>query len=141
VKKKLNSFKDKLTLQQIVAGMNAANRNAKRLLDDSKKLCEIGSYSTSTALAILSIEESGKISILRELSVARNDKDIAEIWKSYRSHTSKNLNWMLTDLVAKGARKLDDLRPLFNKNSEHPYVLDQVKQIAFYTDCLGNAHW
>ncbi len=24
---------------------------------------------------------------------------------------------------------------------EHPFLLDQVKQLGFYTDCLGNRHW
>ena len=30
---------------------------------------------------------------------------------------------------------------LVSGDSDHPYVLDQLKQIAFYTDCLGDAHW
>ncbi|MBN1085452.1 AbiV family abortive infection protein [Erwinia aphidicola] len=25
--------------------------------------------------------------------------------------------------------------------TEHPFALDQLKQISFYTDCLGKAHW
>lgn len=36
---------------------------------------------------------------------------------------------------------MEDFRPLFDENSDHPYVLDQLKQISFYTDCLGKAHW
>jgi hypothetical protein len=49
--------------------------------------------------------------------------------------------WMFPSLVASGARKLEDFRPLFSGNAEHPYLLDQLKQISFYTDCLGKAHW
>lgn len=49
--------------------------------------------------------------------------------------------WQLPQLVAEGARKLDDFGPLFNETSDHPYILDEVKQIGFYTDCLGKAHW
>lgn len=42
----------------------------------------------------------------------------------------------------KGARKLDDFHPLFEKDAEHPYLLDQLKQVGSYTACLGNkAHW
>jgi hypothetical protein len=44
-------------------------------------------------------------------------------------------------LLPPGARKLEDFRPLFHEGAEHPYLLDMLKQIAFYTDCLGNAHW
>jgi hypothetical protein len=43
--------------------------------------------------------------------------------------------------VASGARNLDDFGALFETDSDHPYVLDQVKQLGFYTDCLGKAHW
>lgn len=141
MKKKLDFYKGNLTLQQIVTGINAAAKNAKRLLADAQTLFDGGSYPTATALAILSIEESGKISILRELSLAKDEEEIGEVWKRYRNHSSKNAHWILTDLVANGARRLDDLRSIFNKESDHPYVLDQVKQISFYTDCLGKAHW
>jgi AbiV family abortive infection protein len=41
----------------------------------------------------------------------------------------------------KGSKKLDDFRPLFDENFDHTDILDQIKQIGFYTDCLGNAHW
>ncbi len=30
---------------------------------------------------------------------------------------------------------------MFKEDAEHPYILDNLKQIGFYTDCLGNAHW
>jgi hypothetical protein len=30
---------------------------------------------------------------------------------------------------------------LFSETAEHPHLLDQLKQISFYTDCLGNANW
>ena len=36
---------------------------------------------------------------------------------------------------------MDDFEPLFEEDAEHPCILDQVKQIGFYTDCSGNAHW
>lgn len=64
-----------------------------------------------------------------------------EAWQDYRSHTRKNVAWLLPQLVAGSARKLDDLEPLFDKDSDHPHVLDQIKQLGFYTDCLGQAHW
>ena len=49
--------------------------------------------------------------------------------------------WPFLDLFANGARTLDNFRPLFDHNSDHPRLLDSVKQLGFYTDCLGNAHW
>ena len=139
--KKLDAYRGALTPAQIAEGMNAASDNARRLAADAALLLEAGRYPTAASVAILSIEEAGKISILRMLSLAKTDDEASKVWKDYRSHTRKNVAWLLPQLVAVGARKLDDLRPLFATDAEHPYVLDQLKQIGFYTDCLGRAHW
>jgi len=140
-KRTLNQYKGQLSASLIAAGMNAAVRNAKRLSEDAALLLEKERYPSAASLAILSIEESGKLSILRELALARDEKELKEAWRSYRSHTKKNIAWILPDLVKAGARKLEDFRPIVEDDAEHPYILDHVKQISFYTDCLGDAHW
>jgi len=140
-KKKLDSYKGKLSAHQAAAGINAAIQNAKRLAEDASLLFEAGRFPSAASLAILSIEESGKVSILRSLALAKTREEIADAWREYRSHTKKNASWLLPQLAEQGARKLDDFRPLFEEYSDHPYILDQLKQIAFYTDCLGGAHW
>ncbi len=139
--KKLDQYKGALSASEIAEGINAATQNAARLVVDAELLLENKRYPSATSLAILSIEESGKVSILRGLSVARDGKDLKESWREYRSHTKKNVQWIIGDLAKSGARKLEDFRPMFKKDAEHPLVLDQIKQIGFYTDCLGNKHW
>lgn len=139
--RRLDQYRGSLTAGQIAEGINAAIRNAKRLADDANLLMEAGRYPSATAIAILSIEEAGKVTLLRELAVAGDEKAVMECWRAYRSHTKKNIMWLLPQLVAQGAKKLDDFRPLFNETLDHPHLLDQVKQLSFYTDCLGNAHW
>jgi AbiV family abortive infection protein len=139
--KKLDAYRGRLTPTQIAQGMNAAARNAQRLALDAAALLEAHRFPTAASLAILSIEEAGKSSILRSLALARTNVEALDVWKEYRSHTRKNAGWLLPQLFAAGARKLDDFRPLFEEDSEHPYILDQVKQLGFYTDCLGQAHW
>jgi AbiV family abortive infection protein len=139
--KRLNQYKGKLNASQIAEGINAAIKNSKRLANDANLLLNASRFPTATAIAILSIEESGKVSILRELALATDEKTVKSCWQAYRSHTKKNLMWLLPQLVAGGARKLDDFGLLFDQNSKHPNLLDQVKQISFYTDCLGEAHW
>jgi AbiV family abortive infection protein len=140
-KRKLDSYQGRLSAAQIAAGMNAAAKNARRLAEDAVTLLELERFPTATSLAILSIEEVGKISILRELALAKSRAEIATAWRSYRSHTHKNVQWLLPQLIVEGARKLEDFRPLFDKASDHPLLLDQLKQIGFYSDCLGRAHW
>lgn len=139
--KGLEQWKNSLKPSQIAAGMNAASENAMRLYEDAELLFSSGRYPSAVSLAILSIEESGKISILRELALAKDGKDLKEAWKSYRSHMKKNASWIFAELVSKGARKLEDFRELFLEDAEHPALLDNLKQISFYTDCLGKAHW
>lgn len=139
--KKLNSYKGKLNPGQISDGMNAANRNAIRLVTDAKILLNAGRFPSSAALSILSIEESGKSSILRLLSLSNTNKDTINAWKEYRSHVKKNVQGILPKKYIEGARKLDDFLTIFNGESEYPYLLDQIKQISLYTDCLGQAHW
>jgi AbiV family abortive infection protein len=139
--RKLNAYRGPLSAAEIAAGMNVANANAFRLVEDAQTLLAAGRCPTAASLAALSIEESGKVSILRQLATATSKEAVAAAWKSYRSHTRKNVQWLLPELAMNGARKLEDLRPLFEDDAEHPFVLDQVKQLGFYTDCLGNRHW
>lgn len=137
----LSQWKNTLKPPQIAEGMNAARVNAQRLLSDAKILMESGSYPSSLSLAILSIEESGKVSVLRQLALARDGKELKEAWKAYRSHTKKNAAWIFPDLVRNGARKLEEFGEMYSDFSEHQTMLDNLKQISLYTDCLGKAHW
>jgi len=139
--KRLNSYKGRLSSSQISEGMNLAHHNAIRLLEDAQILYEKNRYPSAATLSILSIEESGKKRILRQLSLVSSDEELNNIWKDYRSHVRKNVQWLLLDMVQQGARKLDDFETMFDPSAEHPYFLDNIKQISVYTDCLGLAHW
>lgn len=138
---RLDSYAGMLKAAEIAEGMNAAVRNAARLVGDAQMLVEEARYPSAASLAALAIEESGKVSILRGLAAASNQKEAAAHWKAYRRHTEKNRAWILPDLVSKGARQLDELIGIFDGASEHPDMLDHVKQLGFYTDCLGKRHW
>jgi AbiV family abortive infection protein len=133
-------FRGTLTLAQVTRGMNGASENAERLYTDAAAMLAGKRWATAASLAVLSIEESGKIVILRRFITA-TPVEIRVLWKEYRSHTKKNLNWIFPDLVQAGARTLEQFRPIVNPDSNHPEVLDSVKQLGFYTDCLGDAHW
>ena len=133
-KDKLSKYNGELSAAQIAHGMNAARRNARRLADDAKLLLNADRYPTAASIAALSIEESGKTSVLRGLASAPNEESRHRAWKFYRSHRSKNAAWILPELVAKGARDLDSLRLASNSSAPHTALLDQVKQIGLYTD-------
>ena len=139
--KNLNKYQGRLDAGQIAEGINVSRRNAARLVADERLLLENGRYASATALAILAIEESGKVSILRGMATARDDGDIKNGWKAFRSHRKKNAIGGFLDHFLRGARQLQDFFPLFEDDAEHTYLFENVKQISLYTDCLGKAHW
>jgi AbiV family abortive infection protein len=136
----LSPYRGVLTIKQVATGMNAATNNSRRLAQDARLLLDNKRWPTAASVAALSIEESGKVVILRRFLTAKSD-EIKGLWKEYRTHTKKNINWIFPELVSKGARRLEDFNPMFDSASDHPEVLDATKQIGFYTDCLGNARW
>lgn len=139
--RRLQQYKGELPASQIAAGMNAAAKNAERLCLDARLLLDNGRLPSSVSLAVLSIEESGKLGILRSLPLARDQEELKATWRDYRTHTSKNEMWPLIDLLRQGARRLRDFRPLFIEEADHPTLLNNLKQMALYTDCLGQGHW
>lgn len=134
-------YRGELTSTQIAEGMTRSIENAKRLAEDADILLKLGRVPSAVALAILSIEESGKVAILRQMAIATEQKEWTELWKSYRSHTKKNILWTFGELVQNGARTLDELHPLVEPESDHPKILDQMKQLSIYTDCFKDAKW
>ena len=140
-KSKLRNNTGDIDSTQIAIGMNAALRNARRLADDAKLLLKAERYPTAVSLAVLSIEESGKTRILRQLAGAPGKEDRRKIWKEYRLHRSKNVAWILPRLVRLGARNLESLQLATDTSSQHTNHLERVKQSSIYTDWLGNSGW
>jgi len=138
---RISQYRGSLTFEHIADGMNRALQNAQRLVDDAQILFDQGRFPSAVALAILSIEESGKVPILRQMAIAGDDCECKRLWKSYRTHTDKNIWWIIGDLARSGARKLDDLFPMVAPGAEHPGMLDQLKQLCVYTDCFSNVKW
>lgn len=134
-------YNNKSDAKSAAEGIRLAKVNAKRLLDDAELLFENGRIERSVSLAILSIEESGKPSIIRSILLTDDAKDLKKEWQNYRKHTAKNLSWILPELVSKGARNLEEFRPLFNSESDHGQVLDNLKQLSFYTDVFSSKKW
>src|SRR2546428_49754 len=102
----LNPYWGRLPTEKIAEGMNVARANAARLAADGRMMFEAQRYETAGALAILAIEEFGKLSLLRELALAADDREAKDAWRKLRSHTAKNAMWIFPELVARGARRL-----------------------------------
>jgi len=125
----------------VADGINAANRNARRLASDARLLLEAERYPSAAALAALAIEESGKAAILRGLALVTSSDKLRSEWRRYRDHRSKNGAWITPDLVAKGARRLHHFRDVVEREGEHTALLNTIKQLGLYTDCYRQGYW
>jgi AbiV family abortive infection protein len=134
-------YRGRLTPAQAAAGIDSAMRTARGLLRDAELLLEKERWQRGTALSILAVEEMGKVEILRSILLARDADELEDEWRAYRSHTKKNVSWIFLDLVRKGARKLEQFKPIFDTRSDHPKFLDAVKQTCFYSDVSGECEW
>lgn len=140
-KRPLNQYIGPLTPAQAAEGIQAALKNAIALLGDAELLLQNKRWQRAAALAILAIEEAGKPSLIRGLLVATDGEHLRDKWKDYRTHTKKNLMWILPQMARKGAIHLEELRPIYDESADHGHVLDAIKQIAIYSDAYGNCHW
>jgi AbiV family abortive infection protein len=130
-----------LTPAQAAAGIDVATRTARGLLGDAELLLENKRWERATALAILAIEEMGKVEILRSILLARDAAELEMEWRAYRSHMKKNLAWIFLDLVRMGARKLEEFKPIFDTRSGHGKFLNAVKQESFYSNISDEGEW
>lgn len=138
---RLEQYWKYLTTEQAAIGIHAAITNSRALLADAALLLEHGRWQRGAALSILAIEEASKVEIIREIMVSNTTNELREAWRRYRSHTAKNVMFIFPDLVRQGARHLDEFSRIFDPKSEHPQILESVKQISIYSDCCGNCHW
>jgi AbiV family abortive infection protein len=123
-----------LTLEQIAQAMNAARRNAHDLVEDAQTLLDAGRHVRAAALAILSIEESGKVDVLRCLAGARDADDRAAYVKDLLSHRAKNAHWIIGALRREYPFPPLMLTALKGRDGAHAAYLDKLKQSAIYTD-------
>jgi len=124
-------------------GIALARKNAARLIADAELLLQSDRRASASALAILAIEELGKVQIIKRIALHSDDpKQLKEAWKEYRSHRAKNVMWILPKLASEGATTMMQLRPATEIEGDHTEMLERVKQLSFYTDCFtDNVRW
>jgi AbiV family abortive infection protein len=134
-------YNQKLTPDDAAKGISAAIENSKSLLADALLLFDNGRYERAVALAILGIEEAGKPAVLRSIILEDDPKQLKKEWQNYRRHLEKNKNWIVPELISKGARHLEEMRQTVDKKSDHGQMLDNLKQLSFYTDAFSECKW
>ena len=134
---RITQYRGVLTPKQAAEGIALARANASRLIADAELLLDAERHPSAIALAILAIEELGKVQIIKMIVLHSEEAALKKSWKEYRSHRAKNVQWIIPTLAAEGARTLIELKPATDIDGEHTAMLDAIKQLAFYTDCLN----
>jgi|SRR5690606_22856344 len=138
---KNKQYRGQLTPRQATEGIRLAEENAASLLADARLLFDNGRLERSVALTILAIEEAGKTTIIREILLTDDSKELKKLWQEYRRHTDKNRMWIFGELFSKGARNLEDFKIMFESRSTHGQTLENLKQLSLYTDAFSNCKW
>lgn len=139
--KPLDHYRGPLSAKEVADGINAARRNAHRLVEDAKLLLTGKRYPSAASLAVLAIEEAGKVPILRCLPFAMSEEQIEEVWRDYRNHRAKNGAWVVFDWARGKANHSLDFSKIVDKDGKHTEVLEAIKQLGFYTDFYKNQRW
>lgn len=134
-------YNQKLTLKKASEGIQVAIENSKSLLSDANLLYDNERYERATAIAVLAIEENGKGKIIREILLEDEQKKLRAKWQEYRQHTKKNITWIVPELISKGVKHLSEMQQIFDDKSPHRQELDNLKQIAFYTEAFSKCEW
>lgn len=135
----LPQYKGALSPAHAAEGIRLARANAARLIADAELLLENDRHATAGAIAILAIEELGKVQAIKTIALFPDGAQLKQAWRDYRSHRAKNVQWILPKLAAEGARTMMQLRAAADSGADHTAMLDVVKQLCLYTDCYGNA--
>lgn len=142
----LRPYCGSLTPAQASEGVRAAIENARDLVVDAELLLERGRFARAAALAILAIEEAGKVPLIRTILAATSDAELKDAWKAYRDHRKKNVMADFAGVAVRSGKRglqefrIDDFAPLF-ENRVHAKAFDLVKQAGFYSECRPDATW
>lgn len=134
-------YKGMLAPAQIAEGMNRAIDNASRLYRSARLLFDVADFPTAASLAVLAIEEAGKVSILRNMAMAVKSDDLKECWSEYRRHLEKSRMAGCLLNFHSGNVRLEDFRSEYVGDNDTSKRLDDLKQLGFYTDCIKEGVW
>ena len=133
------TYEGALTPAEAVEGMAAAMRNCRRLAADASILLAAGSWPTATSLAILAVEEAGKVVVLRRLSTTTNCAELKVGWKGYNWHQHKIGGSLGLNTAHGPMTDLAVLQTAMDERTASAVRVDQLKQSGFYSDCLPDA--
>jgi AbiV family abortive infection protein len=120
-----------VTVDEFADGMHFSYRNAKQLVEDARTL-RSQSPARAMALAILAMEEIGKIFLLYEIVISNAGQPVAgtEVARRVRTHSKKQMAFAMYGSHIDPSHFGYEI----GVPSRFLNLLDQVKQLGFYVD-------
>jgi len=119
-----------ITEEEALWAQHAAAAAARGLYSDALLLYRNGRTARAAALAILALEEIGKVKVLARIAGATDEAALKAGWREYTTHRAK-----IGEMVATGDAEEVDYRKAFGKEA------DALKQAAFYSQWLESGDW
>lgn len=131
--------------KQLLQGMNFALKNARKLLKEANILYQRRAYSRAFVLAVLALEEAGKVVFLTlcfsEEGFETPERTIRKFWRLYSSHIAKiaffedynGSKWKSVLYVRK--RKHDETAEFYKKVIMP--LMDAIKDVYGYLEEVG----
>src|SRR5690606_8403927 len=115
-------------------------KNARSLFEEAMILHQHARYARAVTLAILAIEEIGKISIIKNIITADSTsdnykKELKDWWRKFRSHRAKNSMWVLPLLLDSKAKK-EHIEKFMSSTGNATAYLDEWKMASLYVDVI-----
>ena len=117
-------------------------KNSDELIQDARLLFTHGRYARAFALAIVSLEEVGKIPMLtRALSFhAMETHQWKHFWKRFRSHVEKRQLTAGLYSISTGSGSAHLILVRWMKERHWEKETEALKQMAFYVDASSRTH-
>jgi AbiV family abortive infection protein len=123
------------TNEEIVSGIRKTFANAEALVEDAKALQAAGRYPRAIALAILAMEELGKLERFSALLMYAREGRLRDWWRKFRRHDVKAQMFLINSLIQipmGDEARADTIRAFVQVHIGS--FLHEAKMLVLYTD-------
>ncbi|GBD95239.1 MAG TPA: AbiV family abortive infection protein [Nitrospirae bacterium] len=136
-----DKYNGRITIDQIVGGISCCLENAKELFLDAQILRRSQRYPRALSLLLMSMQEAGKIEILRKMaSISSGDqKKWKKLWKQFRSHEIKDALGYSHKICTEFSKSAGDIfweQLIYDKNFSS--AKEKARQFALYVDYIAS---
>lgn len=129
-------YNDKLTIPEIAAGIEATIANMEALVEAARLLLDAGNAGPAFGLAVMSLEEAGKLHVLRAMCQRGGvpNAQWRKLWASFRSHQYKSSGGLMDSYSDDVRGDPETVLELALGHAESTDQVEAARQWSFYVD-------